>query len=108
MQQDTRRAFIRSLLVGVFGASFVVVSASGSGVTVGMSPQEVTTILGPPDKRAVLVGKVLRELREGAPDPTESRMVYIYDRTKLRVWFQHGQVTGMTLDGLPVTEGERQ
>lgn len=70
-------------------------------VKVGMPMQEVLTILGEPDRKAVLSGKLLRDLPENSPETlsSESRIVFIYQHNNIQVWFRQGHVTGVTKDG---------
>lgn len=70
-------------------------------VKIGMPIQEVLTILGEPDRKAVLSGKLLRDVPEKDAETLSSisRMVFIYQRSNIHVWFQQGRVSGITKDG---------
>ena len=84
-------------------ASVVVSRAFGQPEEVrpGMSPEQVTRLLGEPDRRAVLVGKVLRDAGQFSADNlARLRLVYIYDASGVQVWFWDGKVTGMTRHGV--------
>ena len=73
-------------------------------VTIGMPMQEVIAALGEPDRKAVLSGKVLRDLAEISPEVavSKSRIVFIYNKDNIQVWFQQGRVTGITKDGISI------
>jgi hypothetical protein len=67
----------------------------------GMSPEQVTRLLGEPDRKAVLVGKALRSPDDlSADEAARLRLVYIYEPSGLQVWFQNGKVTGVTRQGV--------
>ena len=77
-------------------------------VRVGMLAQDVATILGEPDRKAVLVGKLLRDFTSIDPDEdiSHARIVFIYHKHNVQVWFQQGRVTGMTKDGVSILAPE--
>jgi hypothetical protein len=77
--------------------------ASAEEVRLGMSQEEVVQLLGEPDRKAVLVGKVLRDLdKVRDEDVTRSRLVYVYETSGLQVWFKDSRVTGVTRHGLSI------
>lgn len=84
-------------------------SAESMNVTIGMSMQDVITIIGEPDRKAVLSGKVLRDFTEVNPQTavSKSRSVFIYEKDNVQVWFQQGRVTGMTKDGVSILRPKR-
>ncbi|MEK6801843.1 MAG: hypothetical protein AABZ34_04150 [Nitrospirota bacterium] len=103
--------FGKSLLIGLLicaTALSVIVpwaaSAEIMNVTIGMSMQDVITIIGEPDRKAVLSGKVLRDFTEVNPETavSKSRIVFIYETDNVQVWFRQGRVTGMTKDGVSI------
>lgn len=67
-----------------------------------MSAADVVRALGEPSRKAVLVGKELRDLdeAEAGNDPGDRRLVYVYDDTGVQVWLQNGVVTGVVRDGV--------
>ena len=73
-------------------------------VKIGMHEQEVVRLLGEPERKAILDGKVLRELRERTvpPEYRDAMLVFLYERRNIRVWFRHGSVTDITRDGVSV------
>ncbi|MGC4098335.1 MAG: hypothetical protein QM706_14570 [Nitrospira sp.] len=73
-------------------------------VKVGMPIHQVLTILGEPNRKAVLSGKLLRDVPEKDAETLSSisRMVFIYQRSNIHVWFQLGRVSGMTKDGMSI------
>jgi hypothetical protein len=76
-------------------------SAQHGDVRRGMTTEQVTLLLGEPDRKAVLIGKVLRDADQfSAEDLARLRLVYIYDLSGLRVWFLDNTVTGVTRDGV--------
>lgn len=79
-------------------------SAEIMDVTIGMPMEEVIAALGEPDRKAVLSGKVLRDLTEMSPEVavSKSRIVFIYNKDNIQVWFRQGRVTGMTKDGISI------
>jgi hypothetical protein len=97
-----------ALLLGIA----VVLSATVSSavhaqimdVTIGMPMQEVIAALGEPDRKTVLSGKVLRDLAEISPEAavSKSRIVFIYNKDNIQVWFRQGRVTGVTKDGISI------
>ena len=84
--------------------------AQAAPICLGMTLDHVVALLGKPDRKAVLEGKVLRTLTQddSESDLGQNRLVFIYDQTKLQVWFKNGRVTGMTQDGLAVLREDRQ
>ncbi len=77
--------------------------ASAEEVRLGMSQEEVVQLLGEPDRKAVLVGKVLRDLdKVRDEDVTRLRLVYFYEMFGLQVWFKDSQVTGVTRHGVSI------
>lgn len=99
----------KSFLLGIFAVAFSVlapweVSAENMDVAAGMPIQDVVAIMGQPDRKAVLEGKVLRDFTEVDPEGASStlRVIYIYNKGRVQVWFQQGRVTGMTKDGVSV------
>jgi len=88
---------VASILVLAFACAKV------ESVRVGMSPNEVIRGLGEPDRKAVLEGKLLRDLDEiKDKDLTGYRVVYVYEKSGLQVWFQSGKVTGATRQGVSI------
>jgi hypothetical protein len=73
-------------------------------VTIGMPMQDVVAALGEPDRKAVLSGKVLRDLTEISPEiaGSKSRIVFIYNKDNVQVWFRQGRVTGITKEGVSI------
>ena len=72
-------------------------------VQLGMSPQEVVRLLGEPDRKSVLDGKVLRDLGEiESKHRDEYRTVYTYKESGLQVWFKAGKATGATRNGISI------
>lgn len=72
-------------------------------VQLGMSPQEVVRLLGEPDRKSVLDGKVLRDLSEiVSEDRDKYRIVYTYEESGLQVWFKAGKATGATRHGISI------
>lgn len=73
-------------------------------IRLGMTSDQVVTLLGKPDRKAILEGKVLRILvhDDSETELLRNRQVFIYDQTELRVWFMNGQVTGVTKSGIEV------
>jgi len=68
-----------------------------------MSQEEVVQLLGEPDRKAVLVGKVLRDLDKAHDeDVNRLRLVYVYETISLQVWFKVGRVTGVTQHGVSI------
>ncbi|HWQ69114.1 MAG TPA: hypothetical protein VN494_04035 [Patescibacteria group bacterium] len=68
-----------------------------------MSQVEVVQLLGEPDRKAILVGKVLRDLDQVRDeDVTGLRLVYVYETSGLQVWFKDGRVTGVTRYGVSI------
>lgn len=77
-------------------------------VRLEMTTEQVLDILGEPDRRAVLEGKLLRNLtqRDSEIDLSKYRLVFIYETTHLQIWFKEGRVTGMTQNGVAVSGAE--
>ena len=65
-------------------------------VKIGMSIQEVLTILREPDRKAVLSGKLLRDVPENDAETLASisRMAFIYQRSNIHVWFRRDESPG--------------
>ena len=103
------KAASRTVRVAALSAALMALAACrtqapAAEVRPGMSETRVVQILGAPPRTAVLVGKELRALADlpvGA-DPGQYRLVYIYERSGLLVWFKDGQVTGVTRGGVAV------
>lgn len=77
--------------------------AESGRVELGMSQDEVVRLLGEPDSKAILDGKVLRQIDElTAPDLETYRVVYIYDKSNLQIWFEAGKVSGVTRNGVSI------
>lgn len=95
MSQSQSAGWICSgIAVLVLGAG---ADAQAADVTVGMTSADVMKQLGNPDGIKALHGKVLREVADlEEAEKSDVRTVFIYDREKLRVWFQHGRVTATT------------
>jgi hypothetical protein len=76
---------------------------SAAEIRLGMSQEEVVQLLGEPDRKAVLVGKVLRDIyKVYDEDVTRLRLVYVYETSGLQVWFKDGRVTGVTRHGVSI------
>ena len=97
----TRSRQLASLWVAVLLIPLACAWASAEQIQLGMSQDEVVQLLGEPDRKAVLVGKVLREI-EKVPEVglAQARLVYVFDTLRLQVWFKDGKVTGVTRDGV--------
>ncbi len=92
-----------SLGVAILSIFLAYAGASAEGVRLGMSQEEVVQLLGEPDRKAVLVGKVLRDLDEVRDeDVSRLRLVYVYETFGLQVWFKDGRVTGVTRHGVSI------
>ena len=101
--QPSRTGQLVSLLVAVVFIFFFRSCVSGEKVRLGMLQKEVVQLLGEPDRKAILVGKVLRDLdKVRDEDVTRLRQVYVFDGLKLQVWFKGGRVTGVTRDGVSI------
>jgi hypothetical protein len=94
-------------LLNIFGMSALFIflvcpsPASAGKLQLGMSQEDVVRILGKPDRKQVLVGKVLRDLDTVPPDElTRLRLVYIYETSGVQVWFKEDKVTGATRNGI--------
>lgn len=88
-------------LAGTFLFNPSGLSSEPSKIEFGMSPQQVITQLGAPDRIAIFEGKYLRDvpfdgLKEAIGD---GRFVFIYRETALRVQFTENRVTGMEQGG---------
>ena len=91
------------LWVTILSISPAYACASAEEVRLGMSQEEVVQLIGEPDRKAVLVGKVLRDLDTvRAEDATQFRLVYVYETPGLQVWFRVGKVTGLTRYGVSI------
>ena len=77
-------------------------------ICLDMTLDQVVAKLGKPDRRAILEGKLLRTLTmdDSEVDLLQNRLVFIYDQTKVQVWFKNGRVTGMTKSGIAVLRGK--
>ena len=98
-----------ALLLGIFAVVLSTTisrdaSAEIMDVTIGMPMQDVIATLGEPDRKAVLSGKVMRDLAEIDPEAavSKSRIVFIYNKDNIQVWFRQGRVTGITKDGISI------
>ncbi len=92
-----------SLWVAILFIFLAYACASAEKVRLGMSQEEVVQLLGEPDRKAVLVGKVLRDLdKVRDEDVTRLRLVYVFDTVRLQVWFKGGRVTGVTRHGVSI------
>ncbi len=96
-------------LPNIFGMTTIFIflvcpsSASAEKLQLGMSQEDVVRLLGKPDRKQVLVGKVLRDLDKVPPDDlTRLRLVYIYETPGVQVWFKVGKVTGATRNGISI------
>jgi 3-isopropylmalate dehydratase small subunit len=90
------------LLVTLLSLTPQTAVAEVMDVKIGMPMQEVLTILGEPDRKAILSGKLLRDVPENSTEifASNSRIVFIYRHNNIQVWFRQGRVTGMTKDGV--------
>jgi hypothetical protein len=80
-----------------------IMCAQAADLHRGMTRDEVIKLLGPPDRRGVLEGKVIRQLTDSmALEHAESRVVYFYDKTGIQVWLLGGKVTGATKNGVSI------
>lgn len=68
----------------------------------GMSQENVVQLLGEPSRKSVLIGKVLRDIDQfpAGEDLARFRLVYVYDKSGLQVWFEDGKVTGVIRNGV--------
>lgn len=94
-------------LPAAIGAAILFIAGACAGedeVELGMPQQDVVQLLGKPSRKAVLVGKVLRDLDRipAEEDVSRFRLVYFYDETGLQVWFKDGKVTGVVRNGVSV------
>jgi hypothetical protein len=98
-----RRSVLRAALAAALLLSAAACAAAGE-VKLGMSREDVVHLLGEPDRKAVLEGKLLRDLDRlpATEDISRFRLVYFYDETKLQVWFLADKVTGVTRNGISV------
>lgn len=101
MANMLRASLLLTALLSLFSQTAL---AEVMDVTIGMSVQEVLTILGEPDRKAVLSGKLLRDVPKNDAETLAStfRMVFIYQRSTIHVWFRQGRVSGMTKDGVSI------
>ena len=76
-------------------------------VKIGMPMQEVLTILGEPDRKAILSGKLLQDVPENSAETlsSKSRIVFIY-KHNVQIWFRQGHVTGVTKDGVSIHQSK--
>ncbi len=87
------------MLAGLLGAGSTV--AQPDALRPGMSETQVVQLLGAPDRTAVLEGKELRDAGQVPADVrSRLRLVYVYERSGVQVWFRDGRVTGVTRDGV--------
>jgi hypothetical protein len=104
----SKRLMYTARVVLASAALFAVVTACVGAETPevqpGMSRERVLHILGEPSRRAVLDGKVLRDVADlpAGTDLTPYRFVYVYEETGLQVWFHDDKVTGLTRGGVSV------
>lgn len=91
-------------LMALFSLTPQAAFAELMDVKVGMPMEEVLTILGEPDRKAILSGKLLRDVPENSAETlsSKSRLVFIYKHNNVQVWFRQGLVTGMTKDGVSI------
>ena len=75
-----------------------------SSVAFGMREQEVVRILGQPERKVILQGKLFLDLEGGTmfSDRPNAMIVFLYERDNVRVWFRRGKVTDVTRDGVSV------
>ena len=93
----------RTTIAASIGLIMVMAAINSAGdilVKLGMTQKEVMAVLGEPDKKAILSGKVLKDLQKMETDTSEHRTVFIYHEKNLKVWFLRGVVTGVTNAGL--------
>lgn len=95
------------MLRAVIGATILFIAgacAPADEVRLGMSQERVVQLLGEPSRKAVLVGKVLRDVDQFLPqeDLSRFRLVYFYDTSGLQVWFKDGRATGVLRNGVSV------
>lgn len=95
----TLRAVIGAMILFAAGAC-----APADEVRLGMSQENVVQLLGEPSRKAVLVGKVLRNVDQlpTQEDLARFRLVYFYDPSGLQVWFKDDRVTGVVRNGVSV------
>jgi len=69
-----------------------------------MSQNEIIHNLGEPDRKLILDGKLLREIKDSESNLNykKYRLVYFYDRTEIQVWFKDGKVTGASKNGVSI------
>ena len=100
------RSYLCAYGYAIVGAAILVLAAACSqaeGVRLGMSQHEVLRRLGEPDRKAVLDGKVLRELDDlAATHLVGYRLVYTYSESGIQVWFEADKVTGVTRHGVSI------
>ena len=90
------------LLAAGFGEQGL--AGEASSVALGMREQEVVSILGQPERKAILQGKLLIDIKGGTmpSNRPNAMIVFLYERDKVRVWFRRGKVTDVTRDGVSV------
>jgi len=103
-------AWLFAVVMTGMGTMLEPSGAKAAPIFLDMTPEQVVALLGEPDRKAILEGKVLRTLtpNNSEIDLWKNRLVFIYDRTKVQVWFKNGRVTEMTKDGLAVLSEDRQ
>ena len=101
--RSVRGSWLLSLILAI-GVSLPAAAGVTFPVKIGMREEEVVRVLGEPERKAILEGKVLRELKGGAVPPKHrnAMLVFLYDRRNVRVWFRHGSVTDVTQNGVSV------
>ena len=95
-----------NVVLGIVTATMLALAGGCSRdelVQLGASQDEVVRQLGDPDRKAVLDGKVLRDLGEMSDrNLMEYQLIYVYDDSGLQVWFKGGKVTGVIRNGVSV------
>lgn len=82
---------------------FTMTCKKTEGLQLGMQQQEVINLLGEPDHKAFLDGKVLRSLSDLETNELDKyRIVFTYEDSDIQVWFKAGKVTGATRKGISV------
>lgn len=84
-------------------------SSEPSKIEFGMSPQEVMTHLGAPDRIASFEGKYLRDVPfDGLKGTAEDgQFVFIYRKAALRIQFTGNRVSGLQEGGTDLTNPTR-
>lgn len=91
-----------NILIGAL-LLFTMTCKKTEGLQLGMQQQEVINLLGEPDHKAFLDGKVLRSLSDlETNDLDKYRIVFTYEDSNIQVWFKAGKVTGATRKGISV------